>query len=431
MSRRQKTTKRERSGQCPLCAVDIGSSGIRAMAAEVNPDGTLHILGMETIPKYGVVDRGLIMQTSDVGSMIKRVLLLLSNRIGLHEPVDTVFTCTGGKLLQLKQVSVKRDLISSHYISDKLLAAMQEECRTKIEDRYNTMAVLSVEPVKYLLDGVEQKEAPSKTQKTRYLEIVYNVFVGRIESREKLKGSFARANISIEKQWVRPDALLTALADDNDMETGCAVIDFGAHTTTMSIYKDDRFLYTRVVPLGGYDINLNIQTQNVSFDLAEKLKLQFGCAAEDLVPQERTLSVRSNTPNGQPVRIETSYLAQIIQMKLYEAVEPLLQDLQQFEDVIGHVYITGGGCKLAGMQEYLQAMTPLPVEYGTHAAWLEETAPEEYYNPEYAVLIGTLANAAEHRRDCPDGPPDVPKPFLDKVWKKLEETTLEIFTDNN
>lgn len=426
MAVRQKKQKKERREACPLCAVDIGSSGIRAMAATENPDGTLHILGAERISKYGVVERGIITQTTDAGNMLKRVLLLLGNRIGAKEPIDSVFVSLGGKLLQLKQVSVKRDLISRNYISDKLLQAMQDECRTKIEDRYNTMAVLDVEPLKYLLEGVEQQEPPTSDQKTKFIEIVYNVFVGRVESREKIKGSFDRANISIEKQWVRPDALLTALADEEDMRSGCAIIDFGAQTTTMSIYKGDRFIYTRVVPSGGYDINLNIQTQRVSFDMAEKLKTRFGYAAEDLVEKEQVLAFKVAAPDCTlvPAKLETSFLAQMIQMKLYEAVGPLMQDLEEYEDQIGHVYITGGSSKLNGMLEYLQTMTKLPVEYGTHAVWLEETAPEEYYDPENAVLIGTLALGAEHRREFPDKEPESTPPY-----KRIEQTLLDIFTD--
>jgi len=430
MAKKTKTTRRDRRQDSPLCAVDIGSSGIRAMAATENPDGTLHILGMESVSKYGPVERGIIIQKTEVGMMLRRLMLLLSNRIGTREPVDSVFLTVGGKLLQQKEVSVKRDLISKNYIADKLLQAMQNESRDKIEDRYSTMAVLSTEPIKYLLDGIEQTEVPSKNQKARFIEVLYNVFVGKIESRDNTRGSFDRANISIEQQWVRPDALLAALADNSDMDKGCAIIDFGAQTTTMSVYKDDRFVYTRVIPVGGYDINANIQTQGVSFDIAEKLKQNFGYAAEEFVEQNRLLEVRSAVAEGQKVRIKTSTLAQLIQMKLFEAVNPLMQDLKQYESGIGKVYITGGACKLQGLQEYLQAMTTLPVEYGSHAAWLEETAPDDYYYPENTSLIGTLALAAEYRKDFPNEDPDHIPPYM-KFWKKLEDSTLVLFTDDN
>ena len=430
MAKRKKNVRKERQEPCPLCAVDLGSSCIRAMAAEENPDGTLHILGLESIQKYGPVEHGIIVQTTEASGLVRRMLTLLTNRVGVHDLIDHVYITIGGRLLQLKEVSVKRDLISRNYISDKLLEAMQDECRTKIEDRYNTMAVLHTEPVKYLLDGVEQADAPAKDQKAKFIEIVYNVFVGMRESRDNAKGCFDRANVTIEQQWVRPDALLTALADDNDMDEGCAIIDFGAETTSMSIYKGDRFLYSRVIPYGGYDINLNIQSQRVSFEIAERLKTEFGAAAEQLIDEDRTLSVRSTLQTGEKVKIKTSKLAQLIQMKLFEILDPLLQDLHMFEDQIKHVYITGGGCKLAGMQEYLQAMTPLQVDYGTHSAWLEEDADEEYYDPQNAALVGTLALAAELRRDYPDkGPVSVP-PWR-KFFDNAIQTTLEIFTDQN
>ncbi len=430
MAKKQRTTRKRSRRDCPLCAVDIGSSGIRAMAATENPDGTLHVLGMESVNKYGPVERGIVNQKSEAGMMLSRLLKFLANRIGSQEPIESAYLTVGGKLLQLKEVSVKRDLISKNYIPDKLLESMQEECKTKIEDKYNMMAVLSTEPIKYLLDGVEQSEVPSRSQKARFIEIVYNVFVGRIESRENVRGSFDRANISIEQQWVRPDALLSALVDENDMARGCAIIDFGAQTTTMSIYKNDRFIYTRVIPLGGYDISTNIQTQGVSFDIAEKLKETYGYASEEYVEQNRVLEVRSNTGGESRVRIKTSTLAQLIQMKLYEAVDPLMQDLKNYEDEISKVYITGGACKLQGLQEYLQAMTGLPVEYGSHALWLEDTAPDEYFYPDYSALVGTLALAVEYRKDFPDEEPAHPAPIT-RIWEKIEDGALSLFTEDN
>ena len=120
----------------------------------------------------------------------------------------------------------------------------------------------------------------------------------------------------------------------------------------------------------------------------------------------------------------------MIQMKLNEMLDPLMKDLYEYENEIGHVYLTGGGCRLMGLCEFVQAMTKLPVEYGSHAIWLEESADDEYFYPENSALIGTLGNAAEYRKNFPDEDPETVPPF-EKVWKKLSEKTLEIFTDQS
>lgn len=425
LMRTKKKAQSNRTRPCPLCAIDIGSSYIRAAVAVENPDGTLHIEGIETLePRPNSVERGLIINSSEMSNSIKRILLLLANRVGLHEPIDRVFIAVGGKLLQFVTTTTKRYV--NNAVTDIILETMKGDCKTKIENKYTSMAVLSVDPRVYSLDGQVQVEKPSKTQRPRYLEVVYDVFVGRIENKEKVKGAFDRANVSIEQHWVRPDALLTALSDERDRTKGCAIIDFGASTTMMSIYKGDEFLYTSVKPFGGQDINDRIEALDINHHYVEEIKQEYGYASPEYVEKNATLSVRKESNPKELNKVKMNDIAQAIEQQLYETLTPLMADLQELENEVGIVYITGGGCKLKGLLEYVQSMTPIKVEYGTHALWLEMDAPEEYYEPENAMLIGTLALGADLRRNFPDKEPVSTPPW---PWKtKIVETTMTLFT---
>lgn len=421
----KKKTPKERSEGYPLCAIDIGSSSIRAMVASTNSDGTFHIKGLETMPtKPNTVERGLIVHTTEMSSMIKRILMLLANRANLSDSIDRVFVSVGGRLLQFVTTNTKR-CINRNYVTDKMLESMRTECTTKIENKYSTMAVLSADPRCYILDGEMQEERPNKNQRPNFLEVAYNVFVGRMENKEKLKGSFDRANVSIEQHWVRPDALLTALADKRDMEKGCAIIDFGAQTTMLSIYKGNEFLYTNVIALGGDDINQELEKLGINRQYVEEIKQEYGYAAKELIEKNITLAVRKPGPTKETVRVKLSDIADVIQKKLFEMLSQLMADLEDYEDEISVVYITGGGCKLNGLINYVQSMTEIEVEYGSHAAWLELDAPDEYYEPENTNLIGTLALGAEHRRNHPDKEPVSTPPW----GKRISETMMSLFSD--
>lgn len=420
-----------------MVAIDMGSSGIRAMAALPNEDGILHILGMESIAKYGPVVKGIVAQSTEVSGLINRVLLCLQNRLGLAEPIGSCFVTVGGELLQVVPVPVKRNLITKSYITDSLLKEMRTEVVTKIEEKYPQMKVVSAEPACYILDGTEQTEAPAGTQKAKEIQVRYSVFVAKLEAVDKLVGAFNRSGRAIGFQWARPEAQMVALMDDTDHQQGRAIVDFGAQTTTLSICREDRCLFTKVFPLGGYHITRDIQSQQVSFATAEKAKTLFGVAAEQYLKETRMLRMASVNPQAEPVTVSTSLLAMIINSRLKEIIMPVMAELKKHESEVAGVYLTGGASLLSGLVPFVQQFTSLPVGYGSHADWLDRTAEDEYYKPEYSCLVGTLALAAEYRKNTDDNLNDPPFPstggkggWINNIKKKLQDKTLDLFTDN-
>lgn len=428
MAQKRKTKITGRQADHPLVAVDIGSSGIRVMAAE-EKDGRLHILGYESIQKYGFVEKGIVTQTTEVGMQLSRLLHLLNNRIGRNEsqPLDRVFVTVGGKLLQVCDVSVKRNLISRNYISPKLKEDMEQECRDKIEGKYQQMKVMGITPIRYALDAIEQIDEPAPTQKAKEVEVLYNVFVGKREAEEKTVAGIARSNRDIEEIWVRPEALVTALVGEEEERQGVAIIDFGAHTTTLTIFKQGKYLRNHVIPLGGYNITKDLQAQRIDFSSAERLKTQFGVAAEKFVRKSQTFSIRSTDQTDERVMLTTDIVARMIQLRLNEITAPIMQEINSLQDEIGYVYVTGEGSLLQELIPYLQEQTVVKVDYGSHAEWLEPDAPEEYYHPRYASLVGTLALAADFRRHHSEGEVKIPKSFLEKAKEKV----IDIFSQQD
>ena len=117
--------KKQTAEELPLVAIDLGSSGVRAMAAERLGADMLHILGVEESTKFPSVDRGVVTQSSNAGFMIGEVLRLLANRLNVPD-LPTAFVLTGGRSMQIVQVFSKRDQIHKREVSQSLLEAMEE-----------------------------------------------------------------------------------------------------------------------------------------------------------------------------------------------------------------------------------------------------------------------------------------------------------------
>ena len=413
----------------PLVAIEMGSDSVRAMAARRIAPDLFQILGVEERPqKLGniCVEQGIITQSSNAGYVIAEVLKLLANRIGEDE-LPTAFLAVGGHSMQIVAVHSKRDQARKKEISQALLDEMEQECKEKIELRNPEVAVLGLVPSYFILDGVEQDDLPTPEQRAALVEAHYTAFCGRKVIDTQLQKSFSQAGRSIEHAFVRPETLLSAFAtcDGNHvLMNGCAVLDFGAQTTSFTAYKGGQYLLNKVVPKGGYHITRMLEQQGMSFATAEVLKKKYGCASADLVTNNVRLRVPASPEIGGDMIIASKELAEAIERKLQGILAPLLEELRKVESRISTLYITGGGSMLQGMAEYIQSQTSVRVQYGAHNLLLHRDTDEKYLSPEYTSLVGTILLGQDYRDSHKNQL--VRKPgFLDRV----KESTLDMFID--
>ena len=423
----RKQTKR--ADALPLVAIDLGSDSVRAMAARRVAADLFQILGVEERPqKLGnvCVEQGVVTQSSNAGYVIAEVLKLLANRIGVDE-LPTAFLALGGYSMQIVAVHSRRDQARKKEISQALLDEMERECKEKIESRNPEVAVLGLVPSYFKLDGIEQDEMPTPEQRAALVEAYYIAFCGRKAIDVQMQKAFSQAGRSIEQSFVRPETLLSAFAtcDGNQvLMDGCAVLDLGAQTTTLTVYKGGQYLLNKVVPKGGYHITRMLEQQGLSFNTAEVLKKQYGCAAPELVTKNVRLRVPASQEIGGEIVISSTELAEAIEIKLQEILAPLLEELKKVESRISTLYITGGASMLQGIDAYIQNQTPVRVRYGAHNLLLHRDTDEKYLSPQYTSLVGTILLGQDYRDSHKDQL--VRKPgFLDR----FKETTLDMFID--
>ncbi len=425
MARKQTQT----ADSLPLVAMDLGSESVRAMAARRIAPDLFQVLGVEERPqKLGnlCVEQGVITQSSNAGYVIAEVLKHLANCIGVDE-LPTAFVSLGGQSMQIVAVHSRRDQARKKEISQQLLDEMEMECKEKIELRNPEVAVLGLVPSYFSLDGVEQDEIPSPNQRAVLVEAHYIAFYGRKTIDIQLQKSFSQAARSIEHAFVRPETLLSAFATcdgNNVLVNGCAVLDFGAQTTSLSAYKGGQYLLNKVVPKGGYHITRMLEQQGMNFATAEVLKKKFGYASPDLIEKNVRLRVPALPEIGGDMVISSAELAEAIELKLREILSPLLDELKKVEERITTLYITGGASMLQGMEAYIQQQTTIHVQYGAHNLLLHRDTDEKYLSPQYTSLVGTILLGQDYRDSHKNQLVRRPNFF-----ERMKESTLDMFID--
>lgn len=420
----KKNNKKQLADSLPLIAIDLGSHSVRAMAAEkIGPD-MLHVLGYEESQRYPCVDRGVVVQTSSAGFTIGQILKFLANRIGV-ERLPAAFVLLGGASMQVVPVCSKRDLVQKRSVSSSTLDSMREECKRKIEEHNPNVAVLDLIPAYFVVDGQEQEEEPSPTQRATLIEAHFSAIAGRKELVDKVQASFDRGSIAIEHSFTRPEALLSAFSfeDDSVLTDGCAVLDMGAQTTTLSIYKGTEYLRIKVVQKGGYHITRLIEQQGISFDNAEKVKREYGFAAPNLIDKNYNIQIPGSPEINGVWKTTSEELATLIKQGLDEMINPLMNILNEYSERIRCMYITGGASMMQGMPEYLSEKTSVEIMYGSHAGLLDRRTPDEFCSPAYASLVGALILGSDYRDAHPGQMLEQPK------LNKLGQTIVELFTE--
>ena len=418
----------------PLVALDLGSSSLKAMAAVSVPDtyggqpSRLRILGVEQSNKFDCISRGRITNTTSAGYLVSEVLKLLANRIHQLDSFSSAFVAMGGKSMGSVGIPAKRTLTIRPVINSSYIDSMKKECHMKFKQRNAAYSLIYVQPACFQIDDelYYGQELPLGTR-GQNVQVQFTTFYGDNQMLPEVESSFARSTAELEKLFPRPVALLEALASEEDEKLGLAILDFGSDTTTITIYKNGEYLKSKTVLLGGRNITADISQMHVSMANAEALKTRYGLASEQFLKKNPTLVIPSSVSGEEPVRMPLAWLTEIINSRLDEILQEPLKILQQYEKDIAIVYVTGGASRLAHLVDYLKGIVSIPVEYGSHADWLSDDTPDEFFAPEYSALVGTLLLARKYRIDH-EAP--APKKKSDKLIDKWTNNLVDLFSDN-
>ncbi len=412
-------------------AIDLGSSSISAMAAEMQADGALRILGLESKISDDV-KHGIVEQRTGASSKVIELKKLLQNSSKIQD-ISMVSVGVGAKSMKLMPFSVTRFILNPNYVTDILLEEMTEECKRNFQ--LSNLTVFDIIPVSYYLDGVCMDEPAG--QAGSQIKGNYNVVVGNPLVKENLGGFIDRTGLVLEFSPLAVEALSTVLLDDKEREDGCALINFGGTTTTLAVYSEGVLQQLLVVPLGAKNITKDIQELGISEANAERLKCLKGNALESLVEDPIYVQIPSTLEAQQPVKISTKFLATIIEARLDETLQPIFDVINKlpFELEAG-IVITGGGSKLTNMVDYMNEKTNIYTRFGDHSDWLADYTDEKYYDPCYAQLVGTVLLTDEYRKEHPieetvNEPEKKPKLPKKKIGEKITQRVFNFFNDDN
>jgi len=401
------------------------------MAAEVLENGALKIYSEESKPSDDV-RWGIVEKPSGASFKVSELLKLLKNSAKISD-ITHVSVSIGAKSMKQISISISRFVGKPNIVTEELLSDMQAECEHKSQQPETS--VYEVIPVSYLLDGKRMDEPVG--HKANQITANYHVVFGNSIIKSELERCFDRTGIVLEYSPLTAEALSTVVLEEMEREIGCALINMGATTTTLAVYHEGVLQNLLVIPLGAKNITKDIQELGINESNAERLKCLKGTAMESMVDEPMYIQIAPVEEGNQPVKISTKFLANIIEARLEEILQPVFDVITNLPfSLEAGIVITGGGAKLKNVIDFIAEKTDIYARYGDHSEWLSEDTNEKFRDASYSQLVGTILLTHEFRREHPmeetiKEPEKKPKIQKRRFGEKITEGFFNFFNDDN
>jgi cell division protein FtsA len=376
-----------------VVGLDIGTSKIAAIVAEIKPEGGFEIIGMGQCPAKGL-KKGVVVNIETTVQAIQRAL----------EEAELMADC--------KIKDVYTGIAGSHiksFNSQGMVAIKDKEVGQQDIDRVietakavqipNDQQILHILNQEFIIDGQEDVREPLGMSGVR-LEVKVHIVTGAVSAAQNIIKCVRRCGLEVSDLILQPLASAMAVVSDDEKDLGVALVDIGGGTTDLAIFTHGAIRHTAVIPIAGdqitNDIAMALRTPTKD---AEDLKQRYGCALSQLADPQQMIEVPGIGERGSR-ELSRKTLAEVIEPRVEELYSLVQAELRRsgYEELLSSgIVITGGSSLMQGMVELGEEIFHMPVRVGVphYNGGLAEVVK----HPRYSTAVGLLvAGMQQHRQ---------------------------------
>ncbi len=375
-----------------IVGLDIGTSKVAALVAELRDDGSLEILGMGGHESKGL-KKGVVVNIESTVNSIQRALeeaelmadcKISSAFVGIAGSHIKSFNSTGMVAIKDKEVSAL-----------DVERAMETARAVNIPTDQQILHVLRQE---FIIDGQEDVREPIGMSGVR-LEVKAHIVTGAVSAAQNIVKCVRRCGLEVNDLILQPLASSRAVLSDDEKDLGVCLVDIGGGTSDIAVFTHGAIRHTAVIPIAGdqitNDIAMALRTPTAD---AEAIKVLHGVALRQLADTNEMIEVPGIGERA-PRSMSRQTLAEVIEPRveeLFSLVQQVLRD-SGFEELLSSgIVLTGGSAVMRGMVDLGEEIFHMPVRVGTprYAGGLAEVVR----NPRYATAVGLLLEGAAQRQ---------------------------------
>jgi cell division protein FtsA len=373
-----------------IVALDVGTSKVLAIVAEMQSDGSFQVLGLGNVPSRGL-KRGVVVNIDETVQSIHQALK--EAELMADCKISRVYTGLTGQHI--------RGVNSHGMVAIKDREVTQGDLARVIETAKainipNDQKLLLVEPQEYIIDKQEVKE-PIGMSGVR-LEAKVHIVTGALAAAENIVKCVRRCGLEPEHLMLNPMATSHAVLSRDEKELGVVCIDIGAGTTDVAVFTGGAIRHTAIIPIAGdlitNDIAMALRTPTKD---AEDIKITAGIAKQALASPDEQIEV-PGLGDRVPRMLAKQALAGVIEPRVEEILMLVHQAVRQsgFEELVSSgVVLTGGASMMPGIVELAEDIFFKPARIGVPQYNLR--LADMIKNPRMSTAMGLLIDAQQQR----------------------------------
>ena len=426
-----------------VLAIDIGSTKICAIIAQINDDDTISITGAGTTKAQGL-KKGSITNIELASRSIKTALSD-AERVAGTEVTSAIVSISGAYTKSLNSNGILN--IQSKEVGFKEIERVMHTAlyNANIPNEYEVLHAL---PFNFKVDDQDFIEDPLGMNAAR-LEVETHIITTQKSNLNNLKKAVLGAGVEVENVVLAGYASAIATLNDDEKELGATVIDMGGNTCNIVMHAGNSIRYNDFLGVGSNHVTNDLSMAlHTPLNIANTVKLKYGSLltpSNDLI--ELPMIGDENTTHE--VSLE------VVHNVLFARVEETLMILAQFieksglKDQVGAgVILTGGFSKMDGIRDLaIATFGSVPVRLAKPTEM--DGLFDNLRGPEYAAAIGLVKFAAKpytvyeidvnkrvrHRNEEPtmaskinfNETPDIPvAPLQESVQEEEKMVNLEV-----
>lgn len=376
-----------------IVGLDIGTSKIVALVAEIDAEGGIELIGMGTHPSRGL-KKGVVVNIDTTVAAIEKAVAEAEQMADVK--ISSVFAGIAGSHIRSMNshgiVAVKNSEVTADDVERVIDAA--KAVAIPADQR-----ILHVLPQEFIIDNQDGIHQPIGMSGVR-LEAKVHLVTGSISAAQNIAKCIQRCNLEVEDVILEQIASSHSVLTPDEKDLGVVLVDMGGGTTDIAVFTDGAIQHTAVIPIAGDQVTNDIAVAfRTPTQFAEEIKLKHGCALRQLATPEETIEV-PGVGDRSARRLARQTLAEIVEPRYEELLQLVQSELRRsgFEDsCAAGVVLTGGTSKMEGVTELAEEIFHMPVRLGLpqHVSGLVDIAR----NPIHATGVGLLLQGQQRRLD--------------------------------
>ena len=320
-----------------IVAIELGSSKVTGIAGQKKPDGSISVMALASEESQNFIRKGVVYNIDKTAQCLTNIIKRLESQLKTH--IRQVFVGVGGQSVRGVRNTVVKELPPDTIITQEMVSELMDMNRNM---EYPDQKILDVAEQEYRVDSQLQLD-PVGIRASR-LEANFLNILERKSFFQNLNRCFETAGVKVVEMYLAPLELANVVLTETEKRSGCALVDIGADTTTVSIFFKNVLRHLAVIPLGSNNITKDIASLQMEECDAEKMKLKYASAYTDDKDIDDTLKYSID----QDRQVDSRTFIDIVEGRLEEIILNVREQIpnEYYDRLLGGIVITGGGSNM-------------------------------------------------------------------------------------